>query len=217
MLKKLLLIGGGGHCKSVLDSLLPTSEYAQIGIVEKSNENGDSIFGIPIVGVDEDLPFLFRQGYKHAFFAVGSTANPAMRIKFYKELKQYGFQIPNIFDRSAVISGYAEFGEGVFVGKNAVVNAAAKIGNGAIINTAAVIEYECQIGNFAHIAPCAVVTGGAVIGDFAHVGTGSIVKKKIEIGSNAMVGAGVVVANNIPEGAILTPSFSTFKNELHSR
>ncbi len=213
MVKKLLLIGGGGHCKSVLDSLLPTREYAMIGIVEKGAENGDSIFGIPIVGVDEDLPSLFRQGYRHAFFAVGSTANPAMRIKFYEELKQYGFQIPNIIDPSAAVSSYAELGEGVFVGKNAVINADVKIGNGTIVNTAAIVEYECRIGDFVHIAPNAILTGAVSVGNYTHVGTGSIVKKKVSIGSYAMIGAGVVVANDVRDGMIVTLSSSALTNE----
>ncbi|MDD3350330.1 MAG: acetyltransferase [Eubacteriales bacterium] len=204
MLKKLLLIGGGGHCKSVLDSLLPTREYSEIGIIEKSAEIGDSIFGIPIIGVDEDLPRLFRQGYKNAFFAVGSTANPTMRVKFFQELKDYGFQIPNIIDPSAAVSPYAKLGRGVFVGKNAVINADVEIGNGTIINTAAIIEYECRIGNFVHIAPTAVLTGAVEVGDYTHIGTGCIVKKKVSIGSYAMIGAGVVVANNIRDGMIVS-------------
>lgn len=33
--KKLLLIGGGGHCKSVLDSILDNNDYIDIGIIEK--------------------------------------------------------------------------------------------------------------------------------------------------------------------------------------
>ena len=76
MSKKLLLIGGGGHCKSVLDTLLITKEYSTIGIVEKSREYGDSIWGIPIVGVDEDLPELHRQGYNYAFFCSGKYGKP---------------------------------------------------------------------------------------------------------------------------------------------
>jgi len=202
MVKKLLLLGGGGHCKSVLDSLLPAKEYAAIGIVEKGRGNGDSVFGVPVVGIDEDLRQLFTQGYHYAFFAVGSTANPGLRMKFYNELKRYGFQIPNIFDPSAVVSSRAELGEGVFVGKNAVVNAEAKIGTGTIINTSAVVEYEAEIGDFVHIGPGALITGGVVIGNYAHIGTGSIVKKKINIGAYAMIGAGSVVNNDIREAMI---------------
>ena len=55
MNKKLLLIGGGGHCKSVIDSLFLTREYYSIGVVENSLDRGDSVMGVPIVGNDDDL------------------------------------------------------------------------------------------------------------------------------------------------------------------
>ena len=202
MSKKLLLIGGGGHCKSVLDSLQATKEYSQIGIIEKSRVKGDAIWEVPIVGVDEDLAELFHQGYKYAFFSVGSTANPTMRTRFFEDLKHIGFQIPNVVDPSAVISRHAHLGEGVFVGKNAVINASARIGNGSIINTSAVIEYDCKVGDFAHISSGTVLNGGAQVGDYSHIGAGTIVKKKVVIGSYAMIGPGSIVQNNIADGRV---------------
>lgn len=38
--KRIVLVGGGGHCRSVLDALLTLGIYDQIGIVERNAGNG---------------------------------------------------------------------------------------------------------------------------------------------------------------------------------
>ena len=94
MNKKILLIGGGGHCKSVLDSLLELNEYAEIGIVDKKENLGKSVMGVPVVGCDDDLPALFRDGYRYAFVTLGSIGNPTLRIKLFNLLSEIGYEIP---------------------------------------------------------------------------------------------------------------------------
>lgn len=206
MNKKLLLIGGGGHCKSVIDSLFLTREYYSIGVVENSLDRGDSVMGVPIVGNDDDLPTLYHQGYRYAFFAVGSTANPSLRIGLFAEFKRIGFLIPNIIDPSAVVSTHTVFGEGIYVGKNAVVNAGSKIGNGVIINTGAIIEHDCRIGEFGYIAPGSVLGGGVSIGDYTHIGEGCIIRQRVSVGSDAMISIGSIVTKDVADGMTVSPN-----------
>ena len=203
MSKKILLIGGGGHCKSVIDSLLLTREYSGIGVVEKSGDRGDVVMGIPVVGNDDDLPALYHQGYRYAFFAVGSTANPSLRVGLFAEFKRIGFLIPNIIDPSAVVSTHSVLGEGIYVGKNAVVNAGVKLGNGVIINTGALVEHDCRIGEFVHIAPGVILTGGVNVGDYTHIGAGCMVKQRVTIGSDSMIGMGSTIIGDIPNDTVI--------------
>lgn len=211
--RKIVLLGAGGHGKSVLDSLLSLSYYDSIGLIAKKQEtfalgnnknitkdyNG-GLYGVPVVGDDNDLPQLYAQGYTHAFICVGSIGEVTLRRELYILLKQIGFQIPNIIDPTAVISPYATLGEGIFVGKNAVVNAEAKIGNCAIINTMSVIEHECCIGDFVHVAPGSILGGKVTIEADTHIGSGSVIKQGIQIGTNTMVGMGSVVLKDIGSG-----------------
>lgn len=197
MEKKLLLIGGGGHCKSVLDSINYSGEYDEIGIVDKGNNV--KYQNIPVVGNDDDLPDLYRDGWKYAFVTVGSVGNTEIRHRLYTMIKSMGFIIPVIKDPSAVIAGDAQIEEGSFIGKKAVVNAGAVIGKCAIINTGAIIEHECRIGNFAHISPGTILCGQVSIGDDSHIGAGSVVRQQIDIGGKTMVGAGSVVVKDLPD------------------
>ncbi|XJZ27084.1 acetyltransferase [Bacillota bacterium Lsc_1132] len=197
MSKKILLIGGGGHCKSVLDSLLGTKDYSDIGIIEKKENLGDQIIGVPIIGCDDDLPRLYQEGFTHAFVTVGGIGDPKLRIKLFSILEKIGFDIPNIIDKTAVISNHIKLDKGIFIGKNAVINAGSIISKGAIINTSSLIEHDCVIEEFVHISPGSVLCGEVQIGAETHIGAKSVIKQQIRIGSKTLIGMGSVVVHDI--------------------
>lgn len=202
MNKKLLLIGGGGHCKSVLDSLLKSNEYSEVGIVDAKENIGKYVLSIPIIGCDDDLLELKEKGYNYAFVTVGSVGNPSLRIKLYKMIERLGFIIPNIIDSTAIISKHIDMETGIYIGKNSTINIGTSIGKGAIVNTASIIEHDCLIGKFAHIAPGAVLCGEVRVGENTHIGAGSVVKQQVRIGSNTIIGMGSVVLHNINDNVI---------------
>lgn len=199
MNKKILLIGGGGHCKSVLDSLLELNKYLEVGIIEKKENIGSSVLGVPVVGCDDDLPTLFDNGYKYAFVTVGSIGNPSLRIKLYNILSEIGYVIPSIIDSSAKVSKYSKIEQGVFIGKQSLVNAGSLIQKGAIINSGTIIEHDCQVGAFTHIAPGAVLGGEVTVGDNSHIGSNVTIRQQVNIGSNSIIGMGSVVLKNIED------------------
>lgn len=197
----LLLLGGGGHCKSVLCALLTAHNggYDRIGIVDGT---ATSVLGVPAVGRDDALPALRAQGYTHAFVSVGSVGDTGIRRRLFALIEQNGFIIPNIIDATAAISPYATLGAGIFVGKNAVVNAGARIGDGAILNTGCIVEHDDSIGAFVHIAPGAVLGGNVTVGADAHIGSNATVLQGIQIGEKTIVGAGSAVTRDLPAGVV---------------
>ena len=194
---KLLLIGGGGHCRSVLDCVLSAAQYAEVGIID--SKEGSSFPGVPVVGTDSDIPSLCRKGWTDAFVTVGSVGDTAVRRRLYRMLKDLGLHIPVIIDPTAAVARGTEIGEGTFVGKRAVINTGAIVGEGCIINTGALVEHDCRIGSFAHVSPGAVLCGQVTLGADSHVGAGSVVRQLITIGEHALIGAGSVVVRDIPD------------------
>jgi sugar O-acyltransferase (sialic acid O-acetyltransferase NeuD family) len=202
MNKKLLLIGGGGHCKSVLDTLLQTNQYSEIAIIDKQKNVGKTILGVSIIGCDGDLLRFYREGYEYAFVTVGSIGNPILRVHLFKMLYEIGFKIPNIIDSSAVVSCNIRIETGIFIGKSAVVNAGAIIYKGAIINTGAIIEHDCIINEFVHIAPRAVLSGEVQVGKYTHIGANCVIKQQLNIGADSIIGMGSVVVKNIGDNTV---------------
>jgi len=200
MSNKILLFGGGGHCRSVLDSLLEQNTYADIAIADDNIMPGTAIMGVPVIGNGDDLPKLLALGYKQAFVAIGSIGNPQLRMRIFDLLELAGFEIPNIFDKTAVVSRYALLGKGIFAGKNAVINTGTAVGDCAIINTSVVVEHDCRIGRFAHISSASVLCGNVAVGERTHIGAGTVIRQGLTVGSDTMIGMGSVVSDNMPQG-----------------
>lgn len=201
-MKKLLLIGGGGHCKSVIDSLLENCEYDDMGIVDFEENIGKDILGIKIIGTDDCLENLYKIGYEYAFVTLGSIGNPKIRIKLYNILKQIGFKIPIIIDKTAVISKNCSIKEGAYIGKNVVINAGSIVEKCSIINTGSIIEHDCKIEEFVHIASGSVLGGGVTIKKNSHIGSNSTIRQQIVINENAIIGIGSVVVKNIENNVL---------------
>lgn len=201
--KKLILIGGGGHCKSVLDAAIQMKNFEEIVIVDNSIPIGMDIMGCRVVGNDDVLPELYAKGFLNAFITVGSIKSADRRVNIYKKVRKSGFVFPNIIDPSAIVSRYANLGNGVFIGKHAVVNSGVLIDDMSIINTGAIIEHESRVGKFTHISIGAVVCGNCEIGDYAFIGANATIIQGVKIGMSSVVGAGNVILRSISENTTI--------------
>lgn len=199
---KIVLVGAGGHCKVIIDIINSAYLKEIVGITDKSFIDGnDSILEYPVLGNDDILPELFKNGVSDAFVCVGALGNIEVRDRIFYKLKQIGFTIPSLVHKNACVSQYAEVSEGTCFMAGAVVNPGTVIGENCIINTCAVIEHDCVIGRNTHISPNACVAGGVIIGEGCHIGMGSNVIQGISIGDNVTIGAGAVVISDIPSNS----------------
>lgn len=193
----IVLIGSGGHCASVLDSLKSNNIFDRIEIADLPESIGKEISGIEIKYTDDDLQSLYDSGIENVFITLGSHTDTCIRRKLYEKAKEIGFKFPNVIDKTAVVSGSSLLGTGVFVGKNAVINANSKIGDNVIINTGAIIEHDSYIGDFSHIAVGAVLCGNVNVGTDTFIGANSTVIQNISTGNNCVVGAGSLVRHRV--------------------
>lgn len=192
-MSRLVLIGGGGHCRSVLDAALRMNAFQEIVILDPRLPAGSKVMGYTVVGNDDRLPELREKGFDNAFITVGSIGDTSLRRKLVEKADTHGFICPCIIDPSAIISEFAIIEPGVFVGKNAVINAGAEIGKHAIINTGAVVEHDCRVGSFTHVAVGATVCGGCNIEEDAFIGAGSTLIQGLAIERGRFIKAGEVV------------------------
>lgn len=197
-----LLVGTGGHCRVIIDTLRRIDSEIKIGLVTKERDMSFTLDGVPSLGCDEDLDKLFIQGYKYAFISVGSIKSTSHREKLENKLKTIGYTLPVIVDPTATVSKSAALGAGTFVAAGAIINAGASIGDCCIVNTGAIIEHECEIGSFSHISPAAVLLGGVKVGRSSHVGAKCVIRQGLTVGKESVLGIGSVVTKDIPDGVI---------------
>lgn len=196
-MQKIMLIGGGGHCRAVIDTLKLNNEYEIIGIFDKAENIGGDIYGVPFVAEDSDVSRYYDSGIKLCFICVGSVGDPRKRIMLYENMKKAGFKMPNIMHPSAVVSPYVKFGEGNYVGPGAIINAGTSVGDNCIINTGAILDHDCLIGDNVHIATGAVLSGGVKVRENSHIGSGASVIQYAVIGDNTLIGSGSNVVCDI--------------------
>jgi len=200
--KKIVLVGAGGHALSVINSIQSNQEFEIVGITELGYVVDEEVLGYKILGNDAILNSIFDSGVKYAFITVGSIGNTALREKLYFMLKSKGFILPAIIDNSSNIGSDVWLGAGIYIGKNTVVNAKSTIRDMAIVNTGAIIEHGCCINEFTHIGPGAVICGDVKIGASTHVGANSTVIQGVTIGDDSIIGAGSIVVYDVPSKVI---------------
>ncbi len=192
----IVLIGGGGHCKSCIDVIELEAKYVIAGIVDIKEKLHQSIIGYKIFATDNDLPDLVKK-YQYFFITLGQIKNPDKRIRIFQTLKELGAKLPIIISPLAYVSRHAEIGDGTIIMHQALINAGAMIGSNCIINTQTLIEHDAIIGDHCHIATGAIVNGGVKIGSETFFGSNAVCKEYIKINKNMLIGCGSTVIKNI--------------------
>ena len=198
-MKSLVLIGGGGHCKSVIEAAV-SAGYSILGILDMPEEVGKEILSTKVIGTDDDIPAYVDKA--EFVITVGFIKNPAVRIKLYNRIKEAGGKLATVIASTAHVSKYATLGEGTVVLHHAFVNAAAKVGNNVILNNFVNIEHDAVIGDQCHISTGAMVNGECKVGERCFIGSQSVLANCITVGDDIIVGAGSVVRKSIFEKGI---------------
>ena len=199
-MSKLVLIGGGGHCKSVLDSALRMKAFDRIVITDAEIAPGTKICGCEVVGPDDCLQDLREQGFDKALITVGAVKPNPLRQQLALKVASLGYEFISVIDPTAVVSDFADIEEGTFIGKSAVINAGVHIGRHCIINSGAIVEHDCLVGEFSHVSVGSILCGGVILGNNCLIGAGSTVIQYRKIGNGCVIGAGAVVNEDVPSG-----------------
>ena len=209
MKRPLILIGGGGHCKSIIE-VAESVGYEIKGILDMPDEVGKELLpGHKVIGTDDNIPQFV--GDCNFVITVGFIKNPALRIKLYNKVKEAGGKLATVVASTAYVSKYATLGEGTVVMHKAFVNAGAKVGKNVILNTFSNIEHDVEIGDQCHISTGTMINGDCKIGENCFIGSQAVVANGINIGNDIIVGAGSFVRKSFFEKGIYAGNPATLK------
>ncbi len=184
----LVLIGGGGHCVSVIDIIENENKFNILGILD-SNIIENNILGYKILGDDNLIPELVNEN-TYFLITVGQIKNYTIRKNIAKKLTENKAKLATIISTLAYVSKHAIIGEGTIIMNGAVVNAKTTIGKNCIINTKSNVEHGVSIGDFCHLSTCAVVNGDSVIGNGTFIGSNATISNDVSIKENSIISAG---------------------------
>jgi len=103
-MKKIILIGAGGHARSCIDVIEQSKEYKIFGLID-NKKSKSKIFGYSIVGTDKELKKISRK-VSNAIVCVGQIKTPKIRMNLYKKAIKAGFKLPVILSSHSYISSY---------------------------------------------------------------------------------------------------------------
>jgi sugar O-acyltransferase (sialic acid O-acetyltransferase NeuD family) len=200
--EKLILIGGGGHCKSSIDVIEAEGRFLIAGILDIKEKIGTKILDYEIIGTDDDIEELSKDNLNF-FITVGQIKSALIRMRIFEKLKAKDISLPIIISPEAYVSKYAQIGEGSIIMHQAFVNAGAVIGSNTIVNTAALIEHDAKVGNHCHISTGAIINGDCKVEDGCFIASNSVLAHGVRIHENSIIAAGTPAFKDLESNKIL--------------
>lgn len=200
---KIIIYGGGGHAKTCIDIIRQMGVFDIYGIVGRKLKLGSLVLGVPVVGDDEYLIKLYKEGYHLIVNGVGAVSNHPVREDIYIKLKNIGFYLPNILHPKSILEPSVKMGEGNQIMAAAAVGSDAVIGNNCIINTGSIISHDCSLADNVHTAPGAILAGNVIVGSNTLIGMGSCTYLRVKIGTNVTIYNGCIISHDITDNSII--------------
>jgi len=201
--KSILVYGGGGHAKTIIEMIRALGCYQIAGIVDDGIPMGSIVSGVPVLGGGEVLPALAAQGLRLVANGIGGILDHRVRFKIFELLEVCGFSFPALVHPRAIVEPSAQVGEGVQVFANAYIGSESVLHPRCMVNTSAVVSHECEIGSYSHIAPGALLAGLVHVGERTLVGMGVTTTIGVHIGSRVRIGNGAMLLADIPDRTIV--------------
>lgn len=185
MSKRLLIVGAGGHGRSVAEAVLSSDQYQLVGFVDDVKTPAAEIWGRRVLGPTTS----FAEYHGRADAVIVAIGNNQLREELHVRLMNSEFEFATVIHPQSIVSSTALVGPGCAVMAGAIIGVEATLGEGVIVNCGAVVDHHCTIEDFGHLGTNACMAGGAVLGRGAWMQAGSA------------VGYGV----HVKPGEVLTP------------
>lgn len=209
--RPIILVGGGGHCKSVIEAAESVGMNIK-GVLDIPENVGKKVLDYTVIGTDEDIPLYVDTC--NFIVTVGFVKDAALRIRIHERVLAAGGHFGCVIASTAHVSRYASIGEGSVVMHQAMVNAGARIGFGCIINTFANIEHDAVVGDYTHISTGAMVNGDCQVGKRVFLGSQSVMVNGTLITDDCIVAAGSLVRKSMKRSGIYAGNPAMLKIKL---
>lgn len=193
---RLILIGGGGHCKSCIDVIEQEGKSEIFGVLDAAEKLGEKVLGYEIIGTDDDIEKYVEQDC-YFLITVGQIKTPSVRKKIFEKLISLNANLATVVSPRAYVSKHASLKSGTIVMHNSFVNAGAEVGGNCILNSGCNIDHDALIGDHCHISTGAFINGDCQLGNGVFVGSNATISSQVSVGDNVVIGAGTLVMKNV--------------------
>jgi len=186
MSKRVIVIGAGGHGRSVAEAILLIGRNELAGFVDDGAHANAKVWSYPTLGRTDSLHSL----REHAHAVVVAIGNNGVREKLHVRVREAGFELLSVIHPTAFVSPTATLGAGCAVMAGAVVGTEAQLGEGVIVNCGATVDHHCRVDAFGHLGVNACMAGGSVLGHRAWMQAGSALGYGVQVEDDAVLAPG---------------------------
>jgi sugar O-acyltransferase (sialic acid O-acetyltransferase NeuD family) len=197
-MKKIILIGAGGHAKSCIDIIENLKLYKIVGLIDNQKKIGEKLLNYKVIGNDKDLSKICNQ-FKNlnCHISLGSILDQGQREKLFLIGKKLGLKFPVLKSKKSYVSKYCNIGEGTIVMHDVVLNANVMIGKNCILNTKSLIEHDAIINDHSQISTGVIINSAVVVGKKCFIGSNTVIKQTVKIKSNSFINMGNKVFRDV--------------------
>ncbi|OBT09103.1 hypothetical protein A9267_08815 [Shewanella sp. UCD-FRSSP16_17] len=189
-MSKLVLIGGGGHCRACIDVIEQEDKYSIIGILDSRENRETKILDYDFIGDDSDIPRLVTENC-YFLITVGQIYSAEVRVHLYNLIKNHNGHLATVISPRAYVAKSATVGAGTIIMHDALINSNAQVGENCIVNTKALVEHDCSIESHCHISTSAVLNGSCTVGEKTFFGSNAVSPQGVLINQESFIKAGI--------------------------
>lgn len=197
MMKKILILGAGGFGRELLqwikdiNKVKPTWEIA--GFLDDNLHALDGVaHDTEIVGTIKDWQPKEDEEFALAF------GSPELKRKIVRLMKAKGAHFASIIHPTAMLSEFAEYGEGFIMFPYSKLSCNSTVGDFVTLLSSP-IGHDTVIGDYSVVSGGCSIVRNVVIGKDVFVAAGVCVAQDVHIGDGAYLGLGSVVLKDVPE------------------
>lgn len=191
-MKRLAILGAGGHGRVVADAAL-ASGYTEVVFFDDRWPEISKTGIWSVVGASEDL----LRGWNKADDVIVGIGDNKSRLVAQSRMVSRGLALASVRHPAAVVSSTATVGIGTALFAGTVINPFATIGGACIVNTGATVDHDCELSDGVHVGPGAHLGGSVRVGEGAWIGIGAAIRDGVVIGEYSVVGARAAVVRDV--------------------
>jgi sugar O-acyltransferase (sialic acid O-acetyltransferase NeuD family) len=176
-MQRLLIIGSGGHGRSVAEAVVDQRLYSLVGFIDDGCAPGALVMQWPVLGGATSLQELTKQA-DCVFVAVG---NNATRERLMNLALAAGFELATVIHPRAFVSPSSIVRPGSAIMAGAIVGTEACVGVGSIVNSGAIVDHHAVVEDYGHLGVGACMAGGTVLGRSAWMQAGSALAYGVKV------------------------------------
>lgn len=197
---RLVVLGSGAAARMVGGMVLAGGTFDLAGFTDaNAARHGELLCGLPILGSDDILPELRRQGVSHAVVAAGE---PRLRRRLGALLRTEGFELASVVHPHAYLAPEVHLGAGVIVLPGTVMMDNPVIGDNVFVGQSVAIGHDVVVGDDCLVGGRSALGADVIVGAATLLGWASIIGPRQKVGTGAVIAAGANVMSDIPDHAV---------------